>query len=226
MPNQDYIPTPDADFDAWLTNFSTLATAAPATYGLTAPNAVVIAAQQAAFNAAFLTATTPATRTSPTIAAKDAARATAEAVVRPFAVEVSMNAAVADLDKAAIGVTIRKVVPTPIPPPLTFPTLTLVAAQPLQHALSYRDSATPTTKSKPFGAIGMQLFRYIGVAPTADPALARFFDQWTKSPNVSTFDAGDMGKWCTYFARWVTRGGPNGTVQYGPWSAPLSLGVM
>ena len=38
----DYIPQKDADFGPWLLNIATLATAAPATYGLTAPEAAAI----------------------------------------------------------------------------------------------------------------------------------------------------------------------------------------
>jgi hypothetical protein len=221
-----YIPPADVDFRDWLDNFSGLITAVPATYGLTGGNAVTIAAQQAAYSAALAIALAPATRTAPTIADKDAAKAAALAVVRPFAVSISLNSGVADLDKTAVGVTVRKIVPTPIPPPLTNPVLTLQSATPLRHVLNYRDSATPASKAKPFGAIGLQLFRAVGTVPAVDPAQASFYTQWTKSPNNSDFEAGDRGKVCTYFARWITQGGPGGTVQYGPFGAGLALSIM
>jgi hypothetical protein len=221
-----YLPASDAGFDSWLTNFSTLLTAAPATYGLTAPNAVTVAAERTAYHAAYLAATDPGTRTSVTIAAKDSARASAEAVVRPFATNISQNAGVLDSDKTDIGVTVRKTVPTPVPPPITSPALVLVAATPLAHQLRFYDTSTPTTKSKPPGAVQIQINRVVGTLPAVDPGQTAFYDMWTKSPNRSLFEVGDVGKVCTYFARWVTRGGPGGASQYGPWSAALSLTVM
>lgn len=222
----NYIPPTDAAFDAWLTNFSTLLTAAPTDYGLTAPDAVAVAAERTAYHAAYVAASDPGTRTSVTVAAKDAARVSAEAVVRPFAVSISLNAGVLDADKVDIGVTVRKTVPTPVPPPITVPALALNSALPLQHQLRYFDTSTPTSKGKPAGATGIQVFRAVGTLPAVDPGQASYYDIWTKSPNISTFLAGDVGKVCTYFARWMTRGGPGGAVQYGPWSAPLSIAVI
>lgn len=224
--SSDYIPAKDIDFDTWLNNFSTLLTAAPTDYGLVAGDATAVAGVTTTWNAAWALVANPATKTAPAVADKDAARASAEALVRPYAVSISLNPGVSDMNKASIGVTVRKVVPTPIPPPTTTPTLALVSAAPLTHALSYKDTSTPTTKSKPFGAIGIQVFRAIGTVPAVDPAQAVYYNQWTKSPNVSSFSSGDVGKTCTYFARWITRGGPGGAVQAGPFSAPLALTIM
>ena len=221
-----YIPQSDSGFDAWLTNFSSLITADPATYGLTAPDAVDIAAERTAYHAAYVTATTPETRTSPTVAAKDQAKAHALAVVRPFAVAISLNAGVTNENKEAVGVTVRKTTPTPIPPPVTQPVLVLVAGTPGAHQLRYYDTSTPTTKAKPFGAIGVEIWRAVGTVAAVDPEQSRYYATWTKSPNVSTFAPSDVGKTVTYFARWVTRSGAGGVSVPGPWSAPLVLTVM
>lgn len=224
--SQPYIPPTDSGFDTWLTNFSTLLTAAPATYGLTAPDATAVAAERTAYHAAYVAATDPGTRTSVTIAAKDSAKVSALAVVRPFAVSISLNSGVTDEDKTDIGVTVRKTVPTPVPPPTTTPALVLIAGVPQAHQLRYYDTSTPTTKAKPAGAVGIEIWRAIGTSPAVDPAQASYYTTWTKSPNVSQFLAPDVGKTCTYFARWVTRGGPGGSVQVGPWSASLVLPIM
>ena len=81
MANAPYIPAKDALFAAWLLNFSTLLTASPVTYGLTAPDAVTVAGVNGTFQAAYATATNPATRTSGAVAATDVARLDAEAIV-------------------------------------------------------------------------------------------------------------------------------------------------
>lgn len=225
MATTPYIPSKDADFSNWLANFATLIAAHPTTYGLVSGDATAISAQNTTFQAAYTLATDPTTRTSVTVAAKDAARATAESVIRPYAVQVSLNSGVSNDDKTAVGVTVKKTVPTPVPPPTTVPVLALIASTHLVHQLSYRDTSTPTSKSKPPGVISMQLVRSLGTAPAVDPDAATFYDLWTKSPNNSLFQSGDVMKLCTYWGRWVTRGGPGGSSQYGPWSTSLVVAV-
>jgi hypothetical protein len=221
-----YIPAKDADFNNWFSNFKTLIAASPTTYGLVAGDATAITAQWTAWSAAYTAATDPSTRTTPTVAAKTAARAAAEAVIRPYAVSISQNAGVTDEDKAAVGVTIRKTVPTPVPPPTTTPALVLVAGGHLFHQLRYYDTSTPTTKAKPAGAIGIEIWRSVGTVAATDPSQATYIGTWTKSPNVSSFAPGDVGKVATYWARWSTRGGAGGQSQTGPWSPSLTLAVM
>ena len=226
MAATSYIPSKDADFENWLNNFSTLLTASPVTYGLTAPDAVIVAGQYASWNAAYMLATNPATRTSVTIQAKTNARNTATATVRPYAVNIINNAGVTDANKTSIGVTVPKLVPTPVPPPLTFPHLVLDGATPLVMNMSYRDSGTPTSKKKPAGATGVQIFVTKGIAPAVDPSVALFYQTWTKSPNTVNFNSGDTGKIATFFTRYQTTSGPGGTAQYGPWGTPQSWTII
>jgi len=221
-----YIPAQDGAFDIWLQNFSTLLTAAPATYGLVAADATAVATEYTNWHAAYLTATDPGTRTSPTIADKIAARVSAEAVVRPYAVSISLNDGVTDMDKLNIGVNLSNPAPSPIPAPATSPALILVNATPLAHRLQYRDSAQPTSKKKPFGVVGIEIWRAVGVLPAISPGQCQFYELWTKSPNTTSFDSVDVMKIATYFARWATRSGPAGRAQTGPWSAPLSVVII
>jgi hypothetical protein len=220
-----YLPPADADFALWLENFSTLLTATPTDFGLEAADAVAVDAVNTTFQAAYTTATDPSTRTTPTIAAKDNARASAEAVVRPYAVTISQNAAVTDLNKASIGVTVRSTTPTPIPAPSDAPTLALVNANIMTMRLSYK-VAGQSGKAKPFGAVGVEIYRSIGTVAATDPAQATFNGIVTKSPFTQAFNAEDQGKICTYFARYVTRSGPSGVAQTGPWSAALTVTVI
>ena len=147
MNQPSYIPPKDADFDNWLQNFTALLTAAPTDYGLVAGDAVVCAAQYTAWHPAYLAATNPSTRTSATVAAKDGARVTAVATIRPYAQSISRNMAVSDLLKIGIGVNLPNNVPVPIPPVSTAPALILQSAAPQQHIIQYRDSTTPLSKA-------------------------------------------------------------------------------
>jgi hypothetical protein len=226
MNQPSYIPPKDADFDVWLQNFTTLLTATPTDYGLVAGDATVCAAQYTAWHPAYLAATNPATRTAPTVAAKDGARVTAVNTIRPYAQQISKNMAVSDLLKVGIGVNLPNNVPVPIPAPLTSPALLLQSASPQVHQLQYRDSTTPLTKAKPFGAVGIEIWRSVGTVAATDPAQCSLYETWTKTPNTSQFDVGDVGKTATYFGRWVTRSGPGGSNQPGPWSARLVVVVL
>ena len=220
-----YIPPKDADFDLWAVNFDTLLTANPTDYGLEAADAVIVAGVVATWSAAFLLATDPGTRTAPTVAAKDAARASAEAVIRPYAVSISLNSAVSDLLKTGIGVTVRSVTPTPIPAPGTAPDISIVSAIPMVQTLAFKEPGS-SGKSKPFGSTGVEVFRSVGTVAATDPAQASYNAVVTKSPFVQNFAAEDQGKIVTYFARFVTRSGPGGVAQTGPWSAAFSLSIM
>jgi hypothetical protein len=220
-----YLPPSDPLFATWLQNFSTLTIADPALYGLSVPDAAAVEAANDIFQAAYILATDPATRTAPTVAAKDVARASAEAVTRPYAVQVSRNASVTDANKLAVGVTVPSLVPTPIPAPVEAPIVGIQSATPLNQLLTY-SVAGVVGKSKPFGAIGTQIFRVVGVVAATDPAQALYDSTVTKSPFRQGFDSEDQGKLVTYFARFITRSGSGGEAQPGPWSAPLTLTVM
>lgn len=220
-----YIPTKDAQFLTWLENFDTLATAAPATYGLTAPDAVAIAAAAGLFIASYPISQDPATRTPVTVQQKDNDRATAEAVIRPYAVAISRNVNVLDADKVAIGVTVPSTVPTPIPAPIDAPELSIASMTPGLGKLFYK-TVGAVGKAKPFGVVGVEVFAFIGDTHTTNPADASFVAHYTKSPFRMTFSALDAGKRVSIFARFVTRSGPAGVSQTGPWSAPLQTVIV
>lgn len=225
-----YIPTADAAVDAWSQNFSTKITAAPTTYGLVAGDATTIAAVVLAFHNAYLiagvsgtppkTPLNPSLRTPVSIAAKDTARDAMLVVLRLYAITIRNNPGVADADKTALGLTIVKTIPTPIPAPVTFPLLDIVAATPGQVTFSARDSGTPSVKAKPFGAIQLQAFVVYSETTPPAPGLSNYIGDFTKSPFVASFAADDAGKTAYLSCRWQTRKG-----LVGPWSAALPFTV-
>ncbi len=222
----DYIPAQLALFAVWLQNFATRVAAAPTDFGLTAADAAAITAQNDNFQAAYLESSSPATRTSATVATTAGARIAAQSVVRPYAMRINANQSVSDAQRTDMGITVRTVVPTPIPPPTTSPALIFVAATPGRHELQVRDSTTPATKAKPAGVIGLELWVATGLVAAIDPSSGVFRQVTTKSPFGVQFVAGDKGKVATYFARWLNRSGTSGIAANGPWSAPLSAIVI
>jgi hypothetical protein len=226
MQYPSYIPAPDALFDNWLRNFSEILTSNPTGYGLLAADATAVSGAYSTWHSSFGTATDPSTRTSATIADKDTERANAEALVRPLAVSIINNASVTNMEKVAIGVTVPSTVPTPIPAPTTSPTLILQSAQTLLHTMQYRDSSAPLVKAKPFGVVSLELYAQVGVTAGIDPDAATYLGNFNKTPFQVQWPVAQRAKHSTYWARWVTRSGPAGVPQKGPWSDALDLVIL
>lgn len=216
-----YIPSRDADLGQWAANFSTLVSASPALYGLTAGDAATIATYVNAFTAALAVVNNPATKTKATVANKDGAKAAMLDIVRPYAITVRNNNGVSNSDKTALGLTLPDQTPSPIPAPVTAPLLNVIGATPGVHTLRYADANTPDKRSKPAGAIGLQLFVAIASGVINDPAVAPFRAFVTRQPYGINFNPADNGKIATYFARWQNRKG-----EVGPWSNAVSFTVV
>lgn len=215
-----YIPLKDSLCKDWLVNFAARITAAPATYGLTAAEALTICNAVNAFVAAYTIAIDPSTRTRASVADKDAMKAAALAISRPYAQLVRRNNGVSNQDKLDLGLTIVDTSPTPIPAPQTSPILSIVGATPLQHTLRYVDQNTPTKRAKPAGVIFLELMCQTSATPLTDPALIGFKQLSTANPVAVDFVQADAGKTAYYAARWVTRRG-----LLGPWSNIVSFTV-
>lgn len=216
----DFIPSRDAELQAWLLNFKTLIAANPTNYGLVAGDATVITNSYVAWNAAYVAATNPATRTHVTIAAKDAQKILTVDVVRTYSTTIRANGAVSDSFKLGLGLHIHDTIPTPIPPPSTYPILAINGAGPAQQDLRAADQLTPTRRAKPHGTAGLLVFRAIGTAIATDPDSAPFLGFVTKAEFHSSFSSADDGKIATYFARWTNAKG-----EVGPWSSPVSMRI-
>lgn len=216
-----YIPAKDADLSNWMLNFSTLISASPATYGLLSSDASLIAAQNAAFQAAYALVTSPSTKTAATVSSKNTAKVTALAVIRPYAQTISLNPGVASSDKTAVGVNPRTSTPSIITPPTSNPILSVQSAANLSLILRYRDSAaSPSVKAKPYGVTACRISAMVSATPVTDPTTLPFCVQATKSPLTITRASGDAGKQLYMAAQWVIRTGG-----VSPWSPIINFTV-
>jgi hypothetical protein len=218
--SESYIPATDWAFKSWLQNFSSLISASPGKYGLSAADATIIADHYTAFADAFDTVQAPTTRNATTIGQKDAQRAAAVASVRVYARTIKANQGVDNEDKLALGIHVDDPTPTPIPQPTTAPLLTIVAAFSGQHEIRYADETTPTSRAKPHGVIQLELRRTVETGANPDPDAALPVGLFTKQPVVVAQDPVDAGMTATYFGRWVTRTGLTG-----PWSLPVAMTI-
>ena len=211
-----YVPTKDADLDAWMNNFQTLVAAAPATYGLTSTDATALTGEYNTFHAAYLLVTNPSTKTKTTVNAKDVARNAAIVVYRAYSTIIRANLAVTDANKIALGIPPRDPTNTPVPPPATFPVITVLNNTALVTNIQIRDTLTPTSRAKPAGVKQMELHAVTSATVISDPASIPYRAILTRTPDAIAWDASDAGKTAYIAARWM-----NGKGQVGPWRRHL-----
>lgn len=213
-------PTADGPLDMWASNFKTLIAANPTTYGLVAADGTALTNAFNSWHSAFLAATNPTTRTKATVETKNVQKTNLLSVVRGYAATIRVNKAITNELKIGLGLHVRDAVPTPVPPPSTYPTLTILEPMRGVQDLRARDSASPDRRAKPAGTAGMLLFRAVGAAAVSDPSDASFLAFAGKTDLAFTFDPTDNGKTATYFARWTNSKG-----EVGPWSPAASMPI-
>lgn len=218
---QDYIPSPDADFNNWFINtFLPYVNTNFAALGLTmAQNTALqnLGTQWTADYNAHLNAQSSANAAA---AAKDTTRGLAEDTLRPNVRTIQANTAVTNEQRAAMGITIPDTIKTPSPVPATRPGGTVDNRQRLMHITHYFDETTPNSKARPEGVRGIEFWLKIGGPPPVGPNEVAYAGSDTRSPFSWIFDAADAGKMAHWMMRWInTRGEP------GPWSETLSFTI-
>jgi hypothetical protein len=215
-----YIPPKDTDLLTWVNNFSSLITAAPATYGLSAGDAVNIATAIAPFVADMALIGSASTKTAAVVSQKNTDKVNMLNIVRPYAQQISNNPGVASADKIALGLNPKTSTPSPITPPDSNPVLTLLSQTPGVVNFRYRDSAaSPSVKAKPFGVISCNLYGMASDTPITNPALLPNIATMTKSPyQWNAPDGYTPGKTWYFAATWQIRKGDES-----PFSTILSL---
>lgn len=217
MNNARYYPTTLSGKLAWMVNFSTRLTAAPATYGLTAGDATAVAAVVNPLPAAFSLASNPGTATTVTRAARDTALRAAELFVLPLAVTVSRNEDVAPNDKVNLKVNVPSTTRSIVPAPTARPVLAVRTVSGLVAKLEYQNSETPGKSGAPLGCT-VELYYVIGTTAAVDPAQLTYRGKRTRSPFTIETSAGDAGKVVSVSMKFTKRNGTNGQNADGPWA--------
>ncbi len=113
----DYIPAPDAEFNAWQQNFVTYASANLAGLGLVAGDMTPITAAQTTWASAYPAHVTAAAAAISARAAKDGARVSYVALLRALVRRLQASPDVSDAERASLGITIPDPGSGPIGPP-------------------------------------------------------------------------------------------------------------
>ncbi len=208
----DYIPGPDASFNAWLANFVTYANANLANLGLVAADMTPVTTAQTAWGSGFTAHVTAKAAAMAAKQNKDETRAAVVAAVRPLVRRLQASTVVSDAERAALGITVPSAGGT-IGPPTSRPLVSVECGQRLQHTLRFVDESTPTKKAKPAGVLGVEIWNKVGTTPPTSEGELRFVAVDTNAPFVVNFEAEDGTKTAYYWLRWVS---PTG--ERGPWS--------
>ncbi len=161
-----FLPSSDAALLAWSLNFSTLITATPTAYGLTATLATAYTTLHTAYGSA-LAACDPAIRTRSAVATKNTARTNLKNNARLLANLVEGTATVTTAQKLALGLTVRAT-PSVIPVPADQPGLDVISVFGWTVKVRLHDTASGKKRGKPPGVSGASVFSFVGTTPPAD----------------------------------------------------------
>ena len=216
----DFIPSSDADFDAWLQNFVDYVVANAGGLGATPAQVTSLQTAKTDWDAKYPASTTAQAASNAAVQAKADSRAGAELFVRPFVGMLQSNTAVTDAQRQSLGITVRSTSRTAVGAPSTRPIGSVDTSQRLRHTIVFVDELSPTSRAKPDGVQGCEIWTKIGDAVPAGPSDVHYLALDTRTPYVAEFEAGDGGKTAHYMMRWIsTRGEP------GPWSQTVSATI-
>jgi hypothetical protein len=227
MANSDYIPGTDADFLTWGTVFSNyISTNAPA-LGLTVPADVMpITTAMMGFQGALSAHLLAQQAAGGAKETKNTARSSAELAIRALVRRLQASPAVTDTQRAAMGITVRDKIRSMSMAEggLTRPVGVVDTSQRLRHEIAFTDEASPTSRARPAGTIGCEIWVAVlaaGAAAPGEPGQLTFLGLDTATPYLTEFPGADAGKTAHYMLRWVKTNG-----EKGPWSETVSATIV
>ncbi|MDT5123620.1 MAG: hypothetical protein QOC96_3102 [Acidobacteriota bacterium] len=215
--SSDYIPRADGDFDAWLQNLVGNVTTNTAALGLTAADITPVQDAVTDWQTKYAANTTAQAAAQSARQAKDDSRAATEGIVRSLVGKLQASPNVTDAQRQSLAITVRSATRTATGAPTSKPLAQVDISQRLRHIISFLDELTPTSRAKPDGVQGCEIWIFIGANAPTGPNDFRYLATDTRSPYLVEFDAADAGKTAYYLLRWISTRG-----ETGPWSQTFS----
>ena len=203
----DYIPTADIDLLTFANTFTAQAGAKKVLLGLPATADAEVGNLTDGFSDALNEHNAAQTAARVKRSLKDDARAELVAKLRQVTKQIQAHPATTNAVRADFGITIADSVPSYVPAPSTRPALIIGTGDRLKHTIQFSDEATPLSRAKPYGAMGMELYRKIGGAAPVGVGEMEFVALDTATPYVADYAATDAGKTIYYQGCWVNRSG-------------------
>jgi hypothetical protein len=213
MPDQDYIPSTEEDFNDFQEQFeSELVTNGPG-WGVPAPTITSVTNAKTDWVAKYAAGKSEADPTSAQRQAKNDSRKSYTTLIRSVVKQhIRNNPAVTNDDLVSIGLSVPDTTRTRVPVPGYAPRQAIDAITHLNHKLRITDPTNPNTKSKPKGVARINLFRYIGTEPPKKISDYQLVTSATKFLVTSSFDDADVGKKAWYIVQYENTRGERGPV--------------
>jgi len=196
--------------------FSALISGAPTEYGLVAGQATAYDALSGAYTSAYVTATTPETRTKSSVAAKDAARRSLIEMAQVLTKVIYNTSTVTDAMLIDLGLALRPQ-RTPVPAPTDAPELDVVSV--VGRTVKVRAHGGVLHRGKPEGISQITAFTFLGETPPETTAGWNLQGTSGRTELTITFPAGDAT------TAWVTAFWQNAKGQYGPACQPIQINL-
>jgi hypothetical protein len=214
------IPRTDADFNERQDTITTKAAANIAAWNLDEawwdgsllPAKTTWVAKWAAYQ-------NPATRTPLITADKNDARKAYEPLLRTLVGNLEHNTKVTDEERREMGIVVRNGGGAPVPPPSTYPDVTVDTATIRRLVVNFRDHNSER-RGRPAGVAGAVLKWGMLDAPPAGPEALTNSALDTASPYTLDFTEGERGKRVYFYVCWQNAKG-----EMGPWSE-LASGII
>jgi hypothetical protein len=219
----DFLPDKDELLLAFTDNMRRIITPTPELFSVTASEATEFGRKQGDFAVKLQAARDPITRGKQTVLLKNISKKDIVSYTRRLARQINNSLIVSDSQRSELGLTIRKVEPTPVPIPGFAPKIDILEVDGHEVTIALRDALKIKSKAKPAGTAGANVFSYVGATPPDD------VQDWTFQGGVSnpskvtyTFDASIApGSKVWFTAFWF-----NPRNQSGPATSPVSTVIQ
>jgi len=210
----DFVPKSDAAFYAWMVNF--LSFLEGHDFG---PEVPIGAAEDGVtdFAAARVARESALAGARAATANQRAARRAAEQTYREIARTLQAMSAVTDADRAAMGITVRDGVPSPVPLRDAAPVVKVEFAGPAEHRIVFGDGMLSPRIRKAKGATACEIWAATTAINAAPPTDFALLEVAMKSPMIARWTSDEIGKMAHYRVRWAGSRG-----RKGPWSGVVS----
>lgn len=217
----DYIPKADADFVIWLNNYLSFLGNNLEIFGVTQEKFNEFSQFAALFQTDLEQQKNAATAAKATTQKKDESRIIIESPIRNLSQLIQKNKEIPDNMKISLGLKVGSTAAPVTGPPASRPSVSVDTGQRLQHTLSWVDEATPTTRLKPRGVLGAEIWVKVdGDSPKSEMD-CRFLALDTSTPYIAVFGGDNAGKTAYYMLRWVNSKGEKGA-----WSTIISATIV
>jgi hypothetical protein len=206
--SKPYIPGKDADFDKWLAFLIVYVgkkcEGSPPAWTHIPPEArSALSDAYAVWKAAYEKTTGPHTPVD--TEAKNDAKAAAKAVVQPFVAQYLRFPPVTNEDRTAMGIPNHDTHPTPVKPPETGPSFSIVQMGPGTLGIIYRNGEKGRKGSKPRGVVGARIYYCVSDEPITEQENLSWSKWATKCPHIIRFRESDRGKRVYFALKWEIR---------------------